>query len=58
MQQLTEGNVELRPPKKHRNKKKTKKAKNNKKPKVPYKTGQQKLEVKKIEKQITLSECA
>ena len=58
MQQLAEGNVELRPPKKHRNKKKTKKAKNNKKPKVPYKTGQQKLEVKKIEKQITLFECA
>ena len=58
MQQLAEGNVELQPPKKHRNKKKTKKAKNNKKPKVPYKTGQQKLEVMKIEKQITLSECA
>ena len=37
MQQLAEGNVELRPPKKHKNKKKTKKAKNNKKPKYPTK---------------------
>ena len=49
-----EGNIELNPPKKHRNKKKNKTTKNKKKSKVPYKTGQQKLTIKKKEKQTTL----
>ena len=44
MQQLAEGNVELRPPKNTETKNST------------YKTGQQKLVIKKIEKQVTLLE--
>jgi hypothetical protein len=54
MQQLSEGNIELRPAIKHRRKKKETKTQKSENTKVPYKTKQTTLDKLKKEQQTTL----
>lgn len=54
MQQLSEGNIELRPAIKHRRKKKETKTQKTEKTKVPYKNKQTTLDGLKKEQQTTL----
>ena len=54
MQQLSEGNIELRPAIKHRRKKKETKKQKSENTKVPYKTKQTTLDKLKKEQQTTL----